>query len=58
MSVNVKSLSPPFIFFVKKCDPPRETVKFIVTHPFLLTNMVCGWIVQNPVVLHTDAPVS
>ena len=60
MSMNVKSPSPPFIFFVKKCDPPREAVKFIVTHPFLLTNMVCGWIVQrnDPVVLHTDAPVS
>ena len=47
MSMNVKSPSPPFIFFVKKCDPPREAVKFIVTHPFLLTNMVCGWIVQR-----------
>ena len=43
MSMNVKSPSPPFIFFVKKCDPPQEAVKFIVTHPFLLTNMVCGW---------------
>ena len=47
MNMNVKSPSPPFIFFVKKCDPPREAVKFIVTHPFLLTNMVCGWIVQR-----------
>ena len=22
MSMNVKTPSPPFIFFVKKCDPP------------------------------------
>ena len=47
MSMNVKSLSPLFIFFVKKCDPPQEAEKFIVTHPLLLTNIVSGWIVQR-----------
>ena len=46
MSMNVKSPSPPFIFFVKNATLPQEAVKFIVTHPFLLTNMVCGWIAQ------------
>ena len=35
MSMNVKSPGPPFIFGVKKCDPPREAVKFIVTHLFV-----------------------
>ena len=39
MSMNVKSPSPPFIFFVKKCDPPREAVKFIVTHLFVVSNL-------------------
>ena len=45
MSMNVKSLSPPFIFFVKNCDLPlgsSETnsdqplccVKFMPTLPF------------------------
>ena len=27
MSMNVKSLSPPFILFVKKCDPPPRSSK-------------------------------
>ena len=56
MSMNVKSPSPPFIFFVKKCDPPREAVKFIVTHPFLLTNMVCDWIVQRLWIVDRQSP--
>ena len=45
MSINVKSLGPPFIFFVKKCDPPPQSgkiysdppvfcVKFMLTLPF------------------------
>ena len=45
MSMNVKSPSPPFIFFIKKCDPPPESskiysypplccVKFMLTLPF------------------------
>jgi len=45
--MNVKSPSPPFIFFVKNVTLPQEAVKFIVTHPLLLTNMVCGWVVQQ-----------
>ena len=56
MSMNVKSPSPPFIFFVKKCDPPREAVKFIVTHSFLLTNMVCDWIVQRLWIVDRQRP--
>ena len=52
MSMNVKSPSPPFIFFVKKCDPPREAVKFIVTHPFLLTNMFVAGLCNDRAVLH------
>ena len=47
MSMNVKSPSPPFTFFVKNVTNPWEAVKFIVTYPFLLTKMVCGWIVQR-----------
>ena len=27
MSMNVKSPGPPFIFFVKKCDPPQRSSK-------------------------------
>ena len=27
MSMNAKSPSPPFIFFVKKCDPPPGSSK-------------------------------
>jgi len=38
MSMNVKSPGPPFIFVVKKCDPPQEAVKFIVTHLFVVSN--------------------
>ena len=38
MSMNVKSPGPPFIFGVKKCDPPQEAVKFIVTHLFVVSN--------------------
>ena len=38
MSMNVKSPGPPFIFGVKKCDPPWEAVKFIVTHLFVESN--------------------
>ena len=35
MSMNVKSPSPPFIFFVKKCDLPSVSSKISVT-PSLL----------------------
>ena len=39
MSMNVKSPGPPFIFGVKKGDLPREAVKFIVTHLFVVSNL-------------------
>ena len=39
MSMNVKSPGPLFVFFVKKCDPPHEAVKFIVTHLFVVSNL-------------------
>ena len=38
MSMNVKSPGPPFMFGVKKYDP-REAVKFIVTHLFVVPNL-------------------
>ena len=57
MSMNVKSASPPFIFFVKKCDlppgsskiysdPPHCCVKFILTLPFWAGKkfMILPWI--------------
>ena len=45
MSMNVKSSGPPFVFGVKKCDPPPGSskiygdpplccVKFMLTLPF------------------------
>ena len=42
MSMNVKSLSPPFTFFVKKCDPPPGSSKIYSDPPlcgvkFMLT---------------------
>lgn len=38
MSMNVKSPGPPFLFGVKKCDPPQEAVKCIVTRFFVVSN--------------------
>ena len=58
MSMNVKSPSPPFIFLLKNVTLPQEAVKFIVTHPFLLTNWFVAGLCNDPAVLHTDAPVS
>jgi len=29
---------PSLYIFVKKCDPPLEAVKFIVTHLFVVSN--------------------
>ena len=44
-----RKISQPslYIFFVKNVTLPWEAVKFIVTYPFLLTNVVCGWTVQR-----------
>ena len=39
MSMNVRSPGPSFIFGVKKCDPPKEAEKFIVTHLFVVSNL-------------------
>ena len=33
MSMNVKSPSPPFVFFVKKCNPPPASNKFYSDPP-------------------------
>ena len=38
MSMNVKSLGPPFIFGVKNVTLPQKAVKFIVTHLFVVSN--------------------
>ena len=59
MSINVKPPSPPFLFFVKKCDPSPGSIK-IYSDPTLPPgkNIVCGWIVQLSPVLHTEALVS
>ena len=39
MSMNVKSPSPPFIFLFKNVTLPREAVKFIETHLFVVSNL-------------------
>ena len=39
MSMNVKSPSPRFIFLLKNVTFPREAVKFIETHLFVVSNL-------------------
>ena len=39
MSMNVKSPGPPFIFFVKKCDPPPGSSKIYGDHLFVVSNL-------------------
>ena len=38
MSINVKSPSPPFIFFVEKCDPPPGSSKIYSDPPLCCVN--------------------
>ena len=42
MSMNVKSPSPPFIFFVKNCDPPSGSSKIFSDPPLPPDKHVCG----------------
>ena len=47
MSINVKPPSPPFLLFVKKCDPSPGSSKIYSDPPHPPgKNIVCGWIVQ------------
>ena len=39
MSMNVKSPGPPFIFGVKKCDPPSGSSKIYSDHFFVVSNL-------------------
>ena len=41
MSMNVKCPSPPFKFLLKNVTLPREAVKFIETHLFVVSNLCC-----------------
>ena len=39
MSMNVKSPGPPFIFGVKKCDPPPGSNNIYSGHFFVVSNL-------------------
>ena len=41
MSMNVKSPSPPFIFCVKKCDPPPGSSKIYSDPPLCCVKLLC-----------------
>ena len=59
MNMNVKSPSPPFTFFVEKCDPPsRSSYIYSDPPPSSRQKWFLAGLCNDLMVLHTHAPVS